>query len=812
MKKLILLKCKITFFLIFSSLIVQAQTDCGIDTVNYTYFKTSTFRPVSLNATNSGNAFAQWFPAPQAITIEGFDFYAWQSANSSDTVDLTCNIYRAGADSLPTGAPLRSVTVRVDSTFGSGQITTLIKKAIFGTAVTVNFAYVLTVENTTSTNVSVLANDYAAGIPNGRREWLSSVRIGANYNRSYNVNVGGLAFDADFIYRPHVKYTIKTDFTFVGCNSGGNSITFKNNHSAIFSSPFYNRYTYYNIQRFCHRWNYGDNFGSTLSIDGNKSYNKRANYNVVLYDTLYGWFNGCADSLKKTVYSTPNSPKVNNNSPICSGDSLKLSVDTISGATYSWAGPSSPFTNATDTVVVNSDTSLNGVYRVVALKDGCPSFPVSTTVIINQTPETPIASNDGAKCVGDNSKFKITSPSATLSYSWSGPNGFMSNATTFDFTSVDTPLRGDYIVFVEDGQCQSEPDTVNLFIYPPPQAPKVSAQKTTVCERDTLFLVGNSVPGAVFNWKGPNGYFSTATNPFIANVSPTNIGEYKAFVIIGSCSSKEDSVEIEVNPTPTASVTASNTTFCNGDSTTIAATPSTGLTYKWQKDSVDIPNAIAENYTAKTSGNYRVVVSNTFICSDISQNTNVTVKPLPTISLQPKAELAKNDWDVTFVVNSPDAGVTYQWQEDKGSGFVNLSNTTTYAGVTTNTLTVNNVDDNFNQYKYRCKLNLVGCETISSDGVLTINVNIITPNAAKSIKLYPNPTNSVLNIDLALDNLQEVSYTIVDILGKEYTTPQTFMANSQQQHIINVSQLPKGVYFIKLKAGDIEKVARFIVE
>lgn len=325
-------------------------------------------------------------------------------------------------------------------------------------------------------------------------------------------------------------------------------------------------------------------------------------------------------------------------------------------------------------------------------------------------------------------------------------------------------------------------------------------------------MIGNSVQGAVFNWRGPNGYFSVATNPTINNPTNNNAGLYTAKVVIGSCSSTTDSVYIDVNPSPTATITAGNTTFCFGDSATIAGTTSQGLTYQWQKDSIDIPNAIAGNLAAKATGNYRLIVTNTFMCSDVSQNVGVTVKPLPVISLQPKPELARKDWDVTFEVNSPDNGVGYQWQEDKGSGYANLSNSTTYDGVTTKTLTVNNVNDNFNQYKYRCKLNLLGCEAISGDGVLTINVSVRTLEASNSIKLYPNPANSILNIDIVLDNPQQVSYTIVDVLGKEYTTSQSFIGNSGSKHTIDVSQLSKGIYFIKLKAGDIEKVVRFIVE
>ena len=95
MKKTILLKYKLALMFSFIVSIAIAQTQCGVDTVNYTYFKTTQFRGVSLNASSSGNSFAQWFPAPQAITIEGFDFYAWQSEGTNAIVSLTCNIYRA---------------------------------------------------------------------------------------------------------------------------------------------------------------------------------------------------------------------------------------------------------------------------------------------------------------------------------------------------------------------------------------------------------------------------------------------------------------------------------------------------------------------------------------------------------------------------------------------------------------------------------------------------------------------------------------------------------------------------------------------
>ena len=57
---------------------------CGVDTLYYTYNKTTAFNAISLNASTSGNAFAQWYPAPNAITVAGFDFFAWQSSTTFD--------------------------------------------------------------------------------------------------------------------------------------------------------------------------------------------------------------------------------------------------------------------------------------------------------------------------------------------------------------------------------------------------------------------------------------------------------------------------------------------------------------------------------------------------------------------------------------------------------------------------------------------------------------------------------------------------------------------------------------------------------
>lgn len=814
MEKIIRASLLLTFLFTCISSRLYSQTSCGVDTVNYTYYKTTQFRPVSLNSVNSGNAFAQWYPAPQPITVAGFDFYAWQSTGTNAVVTLTCNIYRASAsDSLPTGAPLRTITINVDSTFGNGQLAALKKTVTFATPITITVPYVLTVENTGSTNVSVLANDYAATTPNGRKEWLSSVRIGANYLRSYNINVGGIAFDADFILQPHVSYNLKADFTISECNRGSNPIDFINTSSGALASPFYNRYAYFNIPQFCSMWNYGDTTGLFYSVNGNHSYFNRIAYDVTLKDTIYGWTKGCSHSTTKKLYAVPDAPKVYNDGPVCSGNPLRMWIDTVPGQTYFWAGPNGYLATKPDTIFSNADTLINGMYMVSAGIGGCVSSASNTIVKVYKTPETPVADAVSSKCVGDSVDFNATSSSPGISYVWTGENGFSRNSKSFKLTNLDTTYRGNYTVYVEDAFCKSGYDTAHLYIYPPPTPPSVSsAAGNVLCEGDSLHLIGNSVAGAVFAWQGPDGFTSSTTNPILSGITTAKAGVYKAFVIIGSCTSTDDSVSIVVNTKPAATAIANKTDFCNGDSATLTANTGTGLTYLWYKDSVALTSAQANQLVVKNTGNYRVLVTNTDNCKETSTPVSILMKPLPTVTTQPLAVGVHSGKDAVFSVVSPETGVSYQWEGDAGTTtFAPLSNTAPYSGVQTNTLTITNTTPTLTGYQYRCLVELNGCSTMSSAAPLTIFVGVEEFANGGKVSVYPNPTNGMLTIDLNLLQATEISLTIMDIAGREFMQLNPVMAGNSQALPVDVSQLSKGMYLLKVKVGKDEKLLRFAV-
>lgn len=77
---------------------------------------------------------------------------------------------------------------------------------------------------------------------------------------------------------------------------------------------------------------------------------------------------------------------------------------------------------------------------------------------------------------------------------------------------------------------------------------------------------------------------------------------------------------------------------------------------------------------------------------------------------------------------------------------------------------------------------------------------------ASSFNVYPNPTNSILNIELNSSHTN-LTYQIFDILGKQITT-ETLEAGNLSQ--IDVSNWNSGLYLIKISTGDKTETKRFV--
>src|SRR5205807_2840141 len=113
--------------------------------------------------------------------------------------------------------------------------------------------------------------------------------------------------------------------------------------------------------------------------------------------------NGCTSAAGTTnvvVNAIPATPTATNSSPYCEGATISLSTAFVSGATYSWTGPSG-FTSAVQNPTrANATTADAGTYSVTITVNGCTSAAGTTNVAVNAIPATPTASNTGPYCVG----------------------------------------------------------------------------------------------------------------------------------------------------------------------------------------------------------------------------------------------------------------------------------------------------------------------------------------------------------------------------------------------------------------------------
>lgn len=112
----------------------------------------------------------------------------------------------------------------------------------------------------------------------------------------------------------------------------------------------------------------------------------------------------------------------------------------------------------------------------------------------------------------------------------------------------------------------------------------------------------------------------------------------------------------------------------------------------------------------------------------------------PTITTQPLSVSVCNTNPAVFSVVASGTGLTYQWQQNTGSGFVNLTNGGIYAGVTSATLNISSCATSMSGYLYRCIVttSVCGGSTTSTNATLTVN-----PAVGASITISASPSNTI---------------------------------------------------------------------
>ncbi|MDB5090406.1 MAG: gliding motility-associated C-terminal protein [Mucilaginibacter sp.] len=203
------------------------------------------------------------------------------------------------------------------------------------------------------------------------------------------------------------------------------------------------------------------------------------------------------------------------------------------------------------------------------------------TLIVN-TAGTATAAANAPLCSGNT--LNLTASSGT-SYSWKGPNSFISTLQNPTIPNITTAAAGDYTVTVTNESCPvTATVTVNVYAQPVAKA----GDDVTICEGDNTTL--NASGGTSYSWSPTTGL----TDPNIANpvASPTDTTTYIVTVSNSNACTSTDTVIVNVLKKPVANAGADKE-IAQGQSVTLnGSAKGSGVTYYWTPNTYLSDNTI----------------------------------------------------------------------------------------------------------------------------------------------------------------------------------------------------------------------------
>lgn len=386
-------------------------------------------------------------------------------------------------------------------------------------------------------------------------------------------------------------------------------------------------------------------------------------------------------------------------------------------------------------------------------------------------------------CSGNNTlTFSDSTLIGTINYQWNfgDPASGSANTSTLQNPSHTFTSSGTYTVSVTIGNsCSSK--TYSSSVTVGGSAISVSAgTDVTICSNDSSRLIVTGAPGgSTYSWAPANGLSCTnCSNPY---AKPTSTTTYYITVNSGGCIGK-DTVTVNVTPGITAKVSPSDTTICENDFVQLNA--SGGTNYQWSPGAGLSNPSIADPYCFTTTTTTYTVTITSGSCPAATATSKINIVKSPPVPLITQSH------DTLFCSSNPNY-TSYQW----------YFNASMIPGATLPYLVINQ-SGNYNvqvQNSNNCSI------AVGINVILTGFENYFSPNAAEI--LFNSSTKELTIKGINQNERYEVS--IYDILGR-YVYSSEFELGRSAANTINLSQLTKGVFLVRVTGKSGIKVNRFV--
>ncbi len=504
----------------------------------------------------------------------------------------------------------------------------------------------------------------------------------------------------------------------------------------------------------------------------------------------------------KIIAPTPMKAKANftkNDSVICSGEAVTFKNTSVNDDSVRWTfvGGTPSTSKAFAPVIVYNTAGTYDVKLIAYSSAGNDTIITKNDILVSEIPVAAFSIVDSV-CVNTNTNivFTGTSPAGSV-VAWSfGANSTPDTAVTASTQTVmwsDTGMRVIQLKISNNGCDSVFIDTIYVKecngMSPSPIA-EFTSSKTTICALDSIIFTNTSTNAVTYDWSFEGGTPSTSVDvsPSVVYSTP---GLYDVRLIAIN-NDKRDTILLEdyitINSNPVSEFTLPEESCIDSVVSIIfTGTASDSATYSWNFGTDATPAM------SNTSGNQSATYSTEglkVVTLQITQNGCTSNVFTDTINIQ-NCTIVPGDTaisDFTFVINQTKSEVDFTNTSKKatdfiwdfGDGVMSIEKNPIHTYTTQDTFNVCLIAKNLTSSDTTCY------SLIIKKPIVIVGLN----NTLSNIKLYPNPSKGIINID-GINT--EYSLILSNSLGVNVISKSNI-----KDKIINLEDLPNGYYTMSI--------------